>query len=173
MSVSKSEEQFLVTFPDGVVMGQLNAQLEKAFEDIPEQHRIDLEVLAPIKPIRETISKATTGKDAIVRVNINIYGARNSAQEVGHQLSKQKIYLQRPDQIRDALAYDNPHVLKLPDMQLPYNDCATHTYEENQPVTNKVEAFKKTISDVYSSLTRGQRLVGLEGDGRLKTPLLL
>jgi SWI/SNF-related matrix-associated actin-dependent regulator of chromatin subfamily A3 len=176
MSILKSDEQFLVVFFDGTEMGQLNVQLEKAFDSIfQQQPQIDFEVLAPIKQIRETIGKTTKEKDAIVRVSINIYGSRDCAQQVGQLLSKHKIYLQRPDEIRNGLIYENPHELKLklPNVQLIYNDCVTNSSEEVQTVSDKAEAFKKTISNVYSSLTRGQKLIGLEGDGRLKTPLLL
>jgi SWI/SNF-related matrix-associated actin-dependent regulator of chromatin subfamily A3 len=176
MSILKSDEQFLVVFFDGTEMGQLNVQLEKAFDSVfQQQSHIDFEVLAPIKQIRETIGKTTKEKDAIVRVSINIYGSRNCAQQVGQLLSKHKIYLQRPDEIRNGLIYENPHELKLklPNVQPLYNDCVTKSNEEVQTVSDKAEAFKKTISNVYSSLTRGQKLIGLEGDGRLKTPLLL
>jgi len=176
MSILKSNEQFLVVFFDGVEMGQLNAQLEKAFDSIlQQQQHIDFEVLAPTRQIRETIGKTTKEKDAIVRVNINIYGSRDCAQQVGQQLSKHKIYLQRPDDVRNGVVYDNPHELKLklPNFQLPYNDCVTNSNVEVQTVSDKAEAFKKTISNVYSSLTRGQKLIGLDGDGRLKTQLLL
>jgi SWI/SNF-related matrix-associated actin-dependent regulator of chromatin subfamily A3 len=177
MSIMKSDEQFLVVFFDGTEMGQLNAQLEKAFDSIfQQQQHVDFEVFAPIKQIRETIGKSTKEKDAIVRVNINMYGNRDCAQQVGQQLSKHKVYLQRPDEVRAGLVYDNPHELKLklPNVQLLYNNCEanTTTNEEVRTVSEKAEAFKKTISNVYSSLTRGQKLIGLEGDGRLKTQLL-
>ena len=173
MSIVKAEDQFVVAFPDGTVMGEVNAQLEKALESIPEQHQIDLEVLAPIKPIRETINRATKEKDAIVRVNINVYGPRNVAHQIGRELSQHKVYLQRPDCMRNGLTYDNPHLLKLPNFQSSYKEGIIHVENEKRAETSKVEEFKKTISDVYASLTRGHKLVGLEGDARLKTALLL
>ncbi|CAN9391873.1 unnamed protein product [Alternaria alternata] len=45
--------------------------------------------------------------------------------------------------------------------------------EETVPENPSLRTFKNTIQDVYSSLTRGRDLSGLEGDERLNTTLLL
>ncbi|KAF2114941.1 SNF2 family N-terminal domain-containing protein [Lophiotrema nucula] len=171
MEIRRVEQSLLVAFSDGMVLGEVNAQLETALEnmrDIP----IDFEVLAPIKPIRETINRAIKEKDAIVRVNINIYGPRASTTQVGREFSLNKVYLQKPDYIRKGLAYDNPHMLKLSNFQSSAPQIIVPVGVEKKAELDKAEAIKKTISAVYSSLTRGHKLVGLEADDRIKTPLL-
>ncbi|ORY16159.1 SNF2 family N-terminal domain-domain-containing protein [Clohesyomyces aquaticus] len=172
MKVTRSDTQLFVVFPDGFSMGELNAQLEKALDRIFGQVDIDFEVLTHIRSVRETIGRATKEKDAIVRVNINLYGPRNQAKQVGVHLSQNKVYLQRPDFLRSGCVYDNPHVLKLPQFQPSEQACIVPVGTERDPAADKAEVFKKTISQVYSSLKRGQRLVGLEGDDRLRTSLL-
>ncbi|KAJ4302642.1 hypothetical protein N0V90_001531 [Kalmusia sp. IMI 367209] len=175
MVVSRCEERYLIGFQDGTPLGEANAQLEAALSGIAEQqHHVDLEVFAPIRPIRETISRATKEKDAVVRVNINIYGPRSITRAIGLELSNQKIYLQRPDYIKPGSSYDNPHVLKLETFQQPFNDQNIELQGEKklESEVQKAEAFQKTLNTIYSSLTRGQTLSGLEGDDRLKTPLL-
>ncbi|KAF1957444.1 hypothetical protein CC80DRAFT_491551 [Byssothecium circinans] len=175
MTIMKNEEQYVIIFPDGTPLGEANAQIEKALASIFEQqYQIDFEVFAPIRPIRETISRATKEKDAIVRVNINIYGPRAIVRGVGQELSNHKVYLQRPDYIKAGMAYDNPHVLKLGDFQLPLDHQIEELREVKQAENDlqQAEDFKKTISTIYSSLTRNQSLAGLEGDGRLRTKLL-
>ncbi|KAF2658988.1 hypothetical protein K491DRAFT_224216 [Lophiostoma macrostomum CBS 122681] len=173
MNVTKSDDTFNVTFPDGVIMGEMNTQFDKAMENLTDQQLV-FEVLVPIRAIRETIGRVTKEKDAIARVSINVYGTRKIAEQVGREFSNHKIWLQRPDYVRPGIAYDNPHVLKLPQFQLPTNDTDTPvTVEQKKPEIEKIDTFKQTIADVYSSLKRGHRLVGIEGDGRLKTPLLL
>lgn len=172
MSVTKSDDQFLVMFPDETVLGELNSQMEKALESLVGQ-QVSYQVLAPIRAIRETISRATKEKDAIVRVNINLYGSQSISDQIGRELSAHKVYLQRPDFLRHGFLYDNPHVLKLPNFQLPSNPIVGRIeMDERNSETQKAEDFKKTISDVYSNLKRSHRLVGLEGDDRLRTPLL-
>jgi SWI/SNF-related matrix-associated actin-dependent regulator of chromatin subfamily A3 len=175
MGIMKSDQQFLVTFPDESELGEVNAQLEKALTGIAEQQQsVSLEVFAPIRPIQETIGRASKKGDAIVRVNVNIYGTRIAAHAIGREFSSHKVYLQRPDYIRPDTLYDNPHVLKLATFHPSVVEPGPETQNEKMPDSDvqKAEAFKKTISTIYSSLTRNQSLVGVEGDDRLKTELL-
>jgi SWI/SNF-related matrix-associated actin-dependent regulator of chromatin subfamily A3 len=175
MGVTQCDQQFTITFPDNSCLGEVNAQLERALIGIAEQHQhVDLEVFAPIRPIQETISRANKKGEAIVRVNVNIYGTRAAAHNIGQELSSHKIYLQQPDYVRPNVTYDNPHVLKLKNFHASIIDQTTETMEEREPESEvqKAEAFKMAISTIYSSLTRNQSLVGLEGDSRLKTKLL-
>jgi SWI/SNF-related matrix-associated actin-dependent regulator of chromatin subfamily A3 len=77
MQLTKPDNQYLITFDDGAVLGEANASLEQALNNISEQQYVlDFEVFAPVRAIRETISRATKEKDAIVRVQITIYGPR-------------------------------------------------------------------------------------------------
>jgi SWI/SNF-related matrix-associated actin-dependent regulator of chromatin subfamily A3 len=175
LGVTKCEQQFTVIFPDGSCLGEVNAQLERALTGIVEQEQhVDLEVFAPIRPIQDTIGRAYKKGEAIVRVNVNLYGTRAAAHSIGQELSNHKIYLQQPDYCPPKLTYDNPHVLKLKNFQVSTIDQTVGAPEEEQPEDEfqKAEAFKMTISTIYSSLTRNQSLVGLEGDDRLKTKLL-
>jgi SWI/SNF-related matrix-associated actin-dependent regulator of chromatin subfamily A3 len=154
------------------VLGEANASLEQALNNISEQQYVlDFEVFAPVRAIRETISRATKEKDAIVRVQITIYGPRKSAQSIGRDLSQLKIYLQRPDYIRNGADYDNPHVLKLVDQHHSLPDVIMHKEDQSSEKATD-NTLKKAIADVYSSLTRDKNLQGFEGDERLKTPLL-
>lgn len=69
--------------------------------------------------LRDTFLAAKTAKDIVFRANINVYGARQVREEVGHHLSKAKAFLQHPDHSRADTKYDNLHVLALPDIALP------------------------------------------------------
>ncbi|KAF2181727.1 hypothetical protein K469DRAFT_691814 [Zopfia rhizophila CBS 207.26] len=175
LKIVEQNDHIFVKFADGVVLGELNSQLAKALEKIIRRELVDFEVLAHIRTVRETIGKAGKAKDAIIRVNINVYGPRNIAKQVGGELSKSKIYLQKPDYQRKGVAYDNPHVLKLSTTHVARVDAMSHVAEpakEKLTEADKEEQFKKIIGNVYTSLKRSHRLHGLEGDGRLKTPLL-
>lgn len=172
LDLNRSETQFNVTFPDGHVLGEVNVQLEKALSSIVEQRlQLDFEVFVPTRAARETISRATKEQQAVVRVQINAYGPRASAESVGRELSQNKIYLQRPDYVRGGAVYENPHVLKFAD---DHHAAPMTALEADEPSGEKAaaEEFQKTITDVYSSLTRGKNLKGLEGDKRLRTRLL-
>jgi SWI/SNF-related matrix-associated actin-dependent regulator of chromatin subfamily A3 len=172
LDLNKSETQFLVEFPDGYVLGEINVQLEKALTNIVEQrHQLEFEVFAPTRATRETISRATKGQEAVIRVQLNVYGPRASAESVGRELSQHKAYLQRPDYVRNGAVYENPHVLEFANHQ---HTAPISPIKVDERIGGKaaVEAFQQTITDVYSSLTRDRNLKGLEGDKRLLTSLL-
>ncbi|KAI4913383.1 hypothetical protein J4E85_010837 [Alternaria conjuncta] len=172
MIIIKPEAQFVVAFPEGGVVGDVNAQLDGALTSIAEQgYEIDLEVFAPTVVIQETIGRATKDKEAVVRVQINVYGPSTAACDIGKELSQQKIYLQRPVYIRDGYRYENPHILTLPGFQGSTPEIPTIT-EEPLPDKAGLQTLRSTLQNVYSSLTRDHNLHGLEGDERLNTDLL-
>ncbi|KAI4681507.1 hypothetical protein J4E81_009865 [Alternaria sp. BMP 2799] len=173
MIIIKPEARFIVAFPEGGVVGDVNAQLDGALTSIAEQgYEIDLEVFAPTLVIQETIGRATKDKEAVVRVQINVYGPSTAACDIGKELSQQKIYLQRPVYIRDGYRYENPHILILPGFQGSTPEIPTIT-EEPLPDKAGLQTLRSTLQNVYSSLTRDRNLHGLEGDERLNTDLLL
>lgn len=168
----RSETQFLVAFADGHIFGEVNAQLEKALTNIKEQHlQLEIEVFVPTRATRETISRATREHEAVVRVQLNIYGPQASSDSVGQELSQNKLYLQRPDYVREGAIYENPHVLKFSDEQ---NATSIVNISADEPSTEGAsgEELQKVITNVYASLTRNENLKGLEGHERLRTPLL-
>jgi hypothetical protein len=174
MKLIHSETQFLVVFSDNTVLGEVNAQLEQALLGIVEQqYQLDFEVFAPIKSIQEIIGRAVKEKDAIVRVQINLYGPHSIADNIGKELSQHKIYLQRPGYMRGGATYENPHVLSLPGFESWTSGVVVPQTEEHVSEKATTETLKNTIADVYSYLTRDQNLRGLEGDERLTTSLLL
>ncbi|KAH7348114.1 SNF2 family N-terminal domain-containing protein [Pyrenochaeta sp. MPI-SDFR-AT-0127] len=172
MRIVKHETNFFVVFLDDKVLGEVNAQLEEALTSImAQQCELDFEVFLPTRATRETIGRATKEKDAIVRVQVNVYGSQTTAQIVGREFTARKLYLQCPGYVREGVLYDNPHYLKFPGSHDEGLGEAQQV-DESGLETAKTETLKETISDVYSSLTRCQNLKGLDGDGRLKTPLL-
>ena len=174
LTITRPDTQYLVTFINGAILGEVNASIEKALTNInEEQYRLDFEVFAPVRAIRETITRATKEKDAVVRVQINVYGPRIHVAAIGRVFTEHKIYLQLPDYVREGIGYDNPHVLKLTDHQYLVPERVANVEEQVAERTAGDTSLKKTIKDVYSSLTRNNHLRVLEGDERLKTPLLL
>ncbi len=173
LELNQTESQFAVSFPDGHIFGEVNAQLEKALTNIEEQHhQLEFEVFAPIRAARETIGRAAKEQEAVIRVQVNVYGSPASAESVGQELSQNKVYLQRPDYIRDGATYENPHMLKLADDPSTEPIQPVAVEEQSVRADAAADAFQQTITNVYSSLTRDKHLKGLEGHERLRTSLL-
>jgi len=170
--VVMSVTNFVLQFPDGAVFGVLNDHAGKAFEELIRLPNIHFEAIGSVQVIRETIGRVTKASDAVVRVNINIYGPKESKLEVGRHLSSQKLYLQRPDTLRTGSVYENPHVLVFSDLEISTYENELALQSERAPKSDNVERLRETISKVYSSLTRGTNLDKIEGDFRLKSTLL-
>lgn len=83
------------------------------------------------------------------------------------------MYLQRPDYVRCGAGYNNPHLLKLSSHQLPFEATVLVAEEKSTEDKEVIDTLKETMTEVYSSLTRSHNLIGLEGDERLQTRLLL
>jgi len=170
-SIKKSSTQLVLRFQDGTEFGLLNTHTSKALESLIDQPAIQLDALGPTLTLRETIGRATKASDAVVRVNINVYGSKEACKEAGRHLSVHKVYLQRPDKQRQGTVYDNPHVLKFSNMRMSTPEYQLEVTSRHVSTSNKVE-FQKTISNLYASLTRGTKLNRIEGDRRLRTQLL-
>jgi hypothetical protein len=101
-----------------------------------------------------------------------MYGLKKDAEHIGQHLSGNKVFLQRPDRQKPGTSYENPHVLKCPDIQLSAADYQLNMTSQRLSSSQDAESFGKTISDVYASLKRGTNLSKVEGDRRLVTVLL-
>ena len=171
-STEIASTEIVLYFLNGTEFGVLNTHASKALENLVQKSSLQFEATGSIQTIRETIGRVTKATDAVVRVNINVYGPRESCQEVGRHLSGQKLYLQRPDKLRIGSTYENPHFLSFSDMQISSYENQLDVGSNRAPKLDDAEKFRETISNVYSSLTRGAKLSKIEGDRRLKRTLL-
>lgn len=171
-SLSLSDERLILEFRDGSTFGILNAHITNALKALLDDPSVEFETLGHTKQIREAIERATNPKDAMVRVHINVYGLKDTAERVGHHLSNHKTYLQRPDCSRRGIIYDNPHVFRFSGMQIPEVENRIEVGKQPPSANDETRQFQKTINSVYASLTRGNHLNQIQGDGRLRTTLL-
>lgn len=59
----------------------------------------------------------------MIRVSINIYGARALGKEIGTLLTQERQFLQHPDVIDHGVRYDNPHYFKIPGQTANLEQC--------------------------------------------------
>lgn len=170
--VKEGQEHTLLTFDDDTELGTLSLHLAKTIRSIAGSIRIQCDALANTQSLHDIIGRAAKAGDAILRVNINVYGPRKDSEDVGQQLSKSKIYLQRPDKQRPEMLYENPHVLDLGETYNLGADNVPFDRGDGVRPTSDAAGFRNTVSEVYASLKRGTHLRRLEGNGRLKTSLL-
>lgn len=170
--IEMSSSQTFLAFPDGTEFALLNNHTAKVLGHVIDLPSVQLDALVNLTTLRETIARATKASDAALRVNINLYGSKDTREDVGRHLSAGKIYLQHPDQHRPASIYDNPHVLALPGMLPQSVDFNPQVPGESVLLGNEADQFQKAVSDVYASLKRSSHLRRMVGGTRLRTSLL-
>jgi SWI/SNF-related matrix-associated actin-dependent regulator of chromatin subfamily A3 len=170
--IENYSDQTFLTFPDGSKFALLNDHTAPVLRSVVKMPSIQFDALVDLTTLHETIARANKASEATLRVNINLYGSRETRETVGDQLSAGKIYLQHPEQQRPASVYDNPHVLDLPEIPLQSVDIKPQEAVESVLRGDKANPFHKAVFDVYSSLKRGSHLRRLVGGIWLKTSLL-
>jgi len=171
-NVGKSSGKIILQFPDGRNFGGLNDQVCKALQSLILLPNLCFEAIGSVQTIRDIIGRVTKAPDAVVRVNIKIYGPRESKSEVGRHLSSQQLYLQKPGILRNGSTYENPHLLTFPDFQLSSSENQFDVRSNKALKADNTEHLREAISNVYSSLTRGTHLNKTKGDRRLKSKIL-
>ncbi len=167
LTIERSVAHLALYFADGGEFAILNTQISKVLVNVLELPSIDFEVLADGLSVRDTVRTAKKANDALVRVNINIYGSPEIRNDLAHLFSKHKTWLQHPEHQRLDTAYDNPHLLTFPDVSLPEVDKLDMAVVSDELAQDKDEKFQQAISEVYASLKRDSRLEAIEGDARL------
>jgi hypothetical protein len=158
-------------FPDGTNFASVNAHLSKTFTPLLATH-VRLEAVAIISAVRDRIRQAKKANDATVRVSVNVYGPRASREDIGRALSKNKVWLQKPDHWKPGAAYENPHVLAFHGLEQPIVSHLAPIQQGSRELFNDPDEFQRAVADVYANLRRDDDLQQVEKDKRVKTPLL-
>lgn len=171
--VQQEKGQLVVKFPDGDIFGFANEGLRHTFHGTMGKFCLRLEAVVNVPNVQDNLRTLKKAGDAVVRVNINVFGQRKNAAAVGKRLSDGKIWLQKPDQVDRGTEIENPHFLKLEgfDHGQELHEQADIELAQSTEEMDK-DAFKKTIEDVFEQLTRSKQLKRIEKDRRVKTRLL-
>lgn len=158
-SMKQKADHIMLTFADKTEFGSLRVFMTKALEDLIGDREIEFEAIAVTEHLRERISRAQKSSDAMVYVDINIYGQKKNAESVGEKLREKKLWLQRPDYPRHGTEYQNPHVIEFEGVELDNDQSIKDVNNRSrgprqQPADEQLE---KVVSKVYGSLTRSKR----------------
>jgi len=171
----KSVPHILLSLPDGNQFGILRSDMTEVLERLLKQSPpFELEAVASTTRLREQIAVATKPNEAIVQVNINIYGPRDRAKEIGDELSDRKQWLQKPDFFKAQYEYFNPHHLHFPELesQMVQEEIRQDVSATAKPRAEE-ERVKKLVAQVHEALTRASdpELEAIAGDQSLKSQL--
>lgn len=156
--------------PSGVDWGVLRGNIIGALSELVRQQDLEFEPVALYRDLHKIIDSTHNQKDAIVHATINVYGPRNKATEIGQKLSKEKLWLQRPDYSKPGYEYMNPHLIRFSDEE----DLMAHGLEERENLDSEQQATEvlQLVSEVEHLSSRASHLAQTSGDQMLQTGLL-
>ncbi|KAF7136712.1 hypothetical protein CNMCM5793_006030 [Aspergillus hiratsukae] len=156
-----SDKQLFLVFADGVDLGYLSEKMVRAVEMLLPLPRFELEAFTSLDVIIDAIRRARKPSDAAIRVNINVYGLKDSRDRVGKELSDRGLFLQCPMWM---------HAGRELHTEEDDEEDATSSPEADSPQESD-EDFQETIAEVFRSLRRGEGLNRLEGTDNLNRAL--
>lgn len=174
--LNERHDHILLCFQDGrSEFGYLRSGVGKTLAPLLEKPGLEFEPIAVTSNLKETIGCATKPAEAMVKVDINVYGARRGAAEVGNALSQGKLWLQRSGHARRGVVYDNPHFLPL-----KINGVRVQSVQSVNQVANEGPAsrkhqedqLRKMVEEVYKSLDNTRHLNMVEGGNMVTRKLL-
>jgi SWI/SNF-related matrix-associated actin-dependent regulator of chromatin subfamily A3 len=167
---SKADLLFL-KFADGTNFASVNTHISKAFVSLLETP-VRLEAVACISTVRDRIRQAKKANDATVRVSINVYGPRTNKEHLGRELSKSKVWLQKPDHWKPGTEYENPQFLAFHGLEQPMVSHPIPVKQGSKDLFDDPDEFRRAVAGVYANLRRDDNLRQVEKDRRVKTTLL-
>ncbi len=175
----KQQEHILLCFhDDGMEFGYLRSGVAKALAPLLAKSYVEFEPIVLTSSPKETIGRAkkpAKPAEAMVKVDINVYGPRRAATEVGDVLSRGKLWLQKSGHARREVVYDNPHFLPLKINGIRMQAVQPVNQMVNDGVAKKKyrkERLRKMVEEVYKSLDNTRHLDMVEGGNRVTRKLL-
>ncbi|KAK1507948.1 SNF2 family domain-containing protein [Colletotrichum costaricense] len=174
-TLSDLQEHICLSFKDdNTEFGYLRSGPGKALARLLTlDSRVEFEPIAPTNALRETIGRAKKPVEAMVKVDINVYGPRAMAKVVGDKLTEGKLWLQKSDHARRELCYENPHVLKIQGSEMmPENFIKDVNSGHSTGRQRREQKLERMMIEVYDSIENKREFNRELGDKRLKNDLL-
>lgn len=166
-NIVKVMTMFELQFDDGVRFGILDQRNSETLHQIVGHPLVQMDGQAEADAIKSVISIASKAADAVIRININIYGPMSLSEQVGTSLSVRKAWLQRPN--APKYPYRNPQTIVFPNLNADNIHIPTQLSEAKEGST---QDFHESLAEIYSTLRRDKDLSRVKGDIGLRTHLL-
>ncbi|KAK7985710.1 hypothetical protein PG996_005052 [Apiospora saccharicola] len=179
------EGDFLTLDFWGVKFGRLNKGLCRGLHDLVAQNQVQIQAFIPRDDLITAMQCRNSRIPEPLPAEINIYGSKANAREIGATLSKSGIFLQRPQYGLEISEYYNPHILRmdgypdpLPFEEPPGSQDSTKDSQET-PERGTGESREPTrrndtavVDSILDSLSHHPMLQDIAAVPEIKTSLL-
>ncbi|KAF5687057.1 helicase-like transcription factor [Fusarium circinatum] len=168
--------QLMLCFPeDGKHFGHLPKAVGETLLPLMMRPSVDIEPLSLRYDLREVVSRANKPADARVKVDINIYGLRSKALDIGRILSDGKLWLQRSTHRRRDITYENPHFLNINVQDTGIDEIQNIQQAPNGGAPKKMskeDQLRKMVDEVYKTVENNREIEMVEGGDKVTRQLL-
>lgn len=175
-TLKEQEDHILLCFRDGgEEFGYLRSAEASALKPLLAKSFIEFEPFISTSYLMDIIGRANKSSEAIMKVDINVYGPLHAAAELGDTLSRDKLWLQKSTYLRSGVSYDNPHFLRLEINGIQVQPVQPVTQAASEGITSRKgrqERLRKMVEEVYKSLDRTRHLDMVEGGDKVARKLL-
>ncbi|KAE8450534.1 hypothetical protein EG329_006265 [Mollisiaceae sp. DMI_Dod_QoI] len=105
-------------------------------------------------------------------LDLNIYGPKKYALQIGRHLSQKQLWLRTPLFVDAGIELHNPHTIQRPPQPPPRTFGSSSYGPRPQGPTRTTEEIRNDILGMFDSLERSENLRELEADPRITTELL-
>ncbi|KAM0522526.1 hypothetical protein ACHAPE_002117 [Trichoderma viride] len=179
--IKKKDDHVMLSFHDADdddkdgKFGYLRSAVGKALMPLLDMPLVNLEPIGQASNLRDIIGRANKAAEAIAKVDINLYGPRCVAKEVGNKLSRGKLWLQKSNHMKRDVIYDNPHFLRLELSGVSIQPTQPVSQSRNEGPAGKQkrqERLQKLVREVYNSIDRSRNLDKVNVGGLVTQELL-
>lgn len=116
LHISRDFDTWAIYSSANVRLGVINRRIAVNLASLPVGDKLDYEAFMERSKLEETIESYLKGNKKVqFDIVLNITGPVSISEAVGQQLSKFRLFLQRPYQLPEGTTYDNPQYLALDD----------------------------------------------------------
>lgn len=179
--IKKKDDHVLLSFHDADdddkngKFGYLRSAVGKTLMPLLSMPNVNLEPIGQASNLKDIIGRANKAAEAIAKVDINLYGPRCTAKEVGDTLSRGKLWLQKSHHMKRDVIYDNPHFLRLELSGVSIQPTQPVSQSRNEGPAGKQrrqERLQKLVREVYNSIDRSRNLDKVNVGGLVTQELL-
>lgn len=105
-------------------------------------------------------------------LDLNIYGPRKYAMQIGSHLSQKQVYLRTPLFVEAGVELFNPHVIQKPVMPIQRQTYSSYGSRQAGPQRTQ-EEIRNDVMTMFDNLTQTLELPEMDADPRITTALLL
>ncbi|PNP46888.1 hypothetical protein TGAMA5MH_01841 [Trichoderma gamsii] len=179
--IKKKDDHVMLSFHDADdddkdgTFGYLRSAVGKTLMPLLTMTHVNLEPIGQASNLKDTIGRANKAAEAIAKVDINLYGPRCAAKEVGDTLSRGKLWLQKSNHMKCGVIYDNPHFLRLELSGISIQPTQPVNQNHNKGPAGKQkrqERLQDLVREVYNSIDRSRNLDKVNVGGLVTQELL-